>query len=587
MNVLGRLGARKAIRGVSVSPTLISLLIRSIRKVNTNGIKKEEPASVKVTERDDGIDLSRTFFESTDISSIQSMENILSILQDAETQAVSPTSDSHPERRVSPFLNAIRDLNVQYLNNFTTQFGKQIIRYSVIYHFNLRPYLVSNPSLYGYDVSSGEFAKNIDFIVDRIMDEASKKQNSFFVRYPEINLSKKLSYAQSIVRYYVINPEHCLQRLKVDIKSATKGILVYDKEYRSYLLPSIQIPSSHRFIVHDPLVMRSSLGIDRSDRNMLAFMAMDALVISSSIGGHHEFKKREGENHKLLALDNKDRVSLFIGMMKCDEIEGHLAFSILCKRILLKIQESNMEKEELPGDVEDALPISTTSAPSPDPIYSDSSSTSRQYWETGILRDYQRNVYDDIFEIGKVKYDVSRPRREQSPLVRQVGLKRVSEDDRKETMPNDIEKLPEYIVDINYGDLSDEFLLATFIENPESIRDMKCVVAFKSRLHDRLIHSQHYCEALASSQDLVAQCESDDAVKDILVNYFDRFFGKFYGKQPMDAEKWLVNLVLAVETRPYLINETMVKEAIDGYKDLITELLFRASPDLRDNDKKK
>lgn len=534
MNLLGRIGAGRAIR--LRSSTVSSLSVRNI-----NNAKDPE-----------NIDLSRTFFENTDVSSIQSMENILSILQDAETQAVWPSSS--PQRR-SPFLNAIRDLNVQYLNNFTTQLGQQIIRYAILYHINLRPFLVSNPQLYSYDVSSGGFAKNIDFLVDRIMDVAAKKRNSFFVRNPEINLSDKLSYAQSIVRYYVTNPEHCLQRLQVDVKSATKGTLIYDNEYSDYLLPNIPIPSSHRYIVHDPLVMRSSLGTDRSDRNLLPFIAMDPQVISSAIGKHHEYMRSKGTKHRLLALSDKDRMALFIGMMKCDEIEGQLAFSILCKRVLLKIQETKMEKEDLPGEK---------------PPVVEPADTSRQYWETGILKNYQRNVYDDIFEI-KGKLDMT-PRREHSPIVRQVLLKRV---DGKGT--GNVEKDPHYVVDINYGDLSDELLLATFVENPESISNMKCVVAFKSRLHDRLTHSRHYCDALASSEDLMAQCESDEAVKDILVNYFDRYFGKFYGKEPMEAEKWLVNLVLAVEARPYLINETMVRESIDGYRDLITELQLRAT----------
>ncbi|ODV79197.1 uncharacterized protein CANTADRAFT_249950 [Suhomyces tanzawaensis NRRL Y-17324] len=469
-------------------------MIRTLRRVGIRHYTKSPPIPNPLDAPP--IDLSKTF-GTVESFSIRSMENVLHILEDAESRPGT-------RKRQSPFFEALKRLDTQYLNHFTNQFGRQLFTYAVLYHFNLRPFLASNPYLVT------EFPAVLGQLQTRVQ---SPRPNSFFARNPELTLDHKLNYAQSIVRYFLMNDVHCLRRLAVDVQRVCKDVVSYDNSIRSYgLRLSRGIPSSTPYISHDPMELRSLLGTAKLEKNMLVFMPKHPDAIA-----------------KLTSCDPQ----LILAMMRCDEMEGEIAFEILCKRILLKIQEVKTMGDDVPAE--------------------------KQYWQDGLLGDSGDGGL-------QFEYASNHHHNRRKLDIKQAVVRDLTKATKSLRTTSTVERVPQQEVAVDYAELNDRLLLDKMVEDHRSVRDLKVVVAHRSKIAGRMMYDPVYREAMA----VAAAANDAETIKDVLVSYFDRYFGKFYGIDPVRAEKWMVNLLLAWDAMP-LVTPAAVNEAVAGHRQMVAQ----------------
>lgn len=446
--------------------------------------------------------------------SIQTMDNVMAILREMEPR-------EHRGSRPSQFLVALQHRDTEYLNRYTQAFGEEIYRYSVLYEFNSRPYLQSNKWLLdGFD-------RNIEVVLNRFMARAIlPPSNSFFRRYSELSLDSRLTYAQTLARYFVLNPVHCKHRLQIDIQHAAKEIISYDKRHRWDALV-LDLATSDRAMRGDPLVLRTRLP-QSNPRNALAFLAKDASVVQS------------------LATISRGEpdTSIVVPAMELDEMEGRLAFTITCKQLLFKIQDC---KEDA-GVVEppEATPTKTA-------FFLEDET---QYWEGpgGV-------------DATLVAEDTPVRRRMPFNFARVVPVNR----ERYTALPAP-HVVPQREVQADFASMDDRALLANLLENRARLRDIKVAVAHKSGLPYRMMENgpgrQQYQLAWASSERVEAAVadNNDEAIKDILAGHFDRYFARFYGAHALEAEAWVVSLADALGRNALLVNDTLLNDAVTTFK---------------------
>lgn len=81
-----------------------------------------------------------------------------------------------------------------------------------------------------------------------------------------------------------------------------------------------------------------------------------------------------------------------------------------------------------------------------------------------------------------------------------------------------------------------------FIEDSEEIMvdTVKCIIASKSRLPDRLIYSNDYKGALAEFE---GDLNDDQVIISELTGYFDRYFGVLYRNKPKEVDQWAASFI--------------------------------------------
>lgn len=302
-------------------------------------------------------DLSLTF---SDFSSINTMETVIDILTNAET-----ATPEQPAKHANRYLKAVKDKDLRFMGRFVHEFGEDIARYSIWRHINKCPVLLTNQQLLA------AFPQSMTNSVDQIIQGLLAKTNSAFILTTD---GSRVQYYQSLVRHLLLNPIHCLNRVKVDVKSATKPVLTFDDKYKSLGLPHLRAAQAQKYHLKDPFVLRTKLRSDKCDSQTLVFMPKDAATLGAAIiesrPGRTEFYsdslERNGHDNTLLSVD------YLLAYMECLEQEGKCAFTVALKRLLLLIQDAKMARDEL-EEPKVAL------EPSPKSI---ASTDSLQYWKT-------------------------------------------------------------------------------------------------------------------------------------------------------------------------------------------------------------
>jgi len=511
------------------------------------------------------LDFSKMFGDSF---SIDSMEKVLGILQNVEPQ---------PEQEY--LKRTTFDSN--FLNKFTHDLGKQLLRCRIMNYVNNRPYILSNPKMLANYPEN--FHGLIDLIMDTIFDDSFSHPQSVF---NQLKLNNTFDYYQSIARYYLINEEHCLRRLNMDIRHSAKRIISYNNN-TYYNLPTTAIPPACSHANHDPLIIQSALirrlASNRKELYLLPYVLKDSEVVKKFVS---DYQKKHG--FPVVDVDS------IIGLMSCQEMEGTTAFDVLCKRILLKSFEERTEK----ALATDGAQTQVVAAK----LKREKKKYNRKfenlmYWEDILEQTTEETESAPNMANFSIVIEEPPHKAKNKQDIPHVLIKPNEKENNPEEFQNGILR-PKQIIDVKYSDINCALILEKFHES-KSLMKIKAILAYKSNIPNRIMYSRNYQRALLAFEfdnqwyNIYYEefSSRDNQVIKILSDHFDRFFGMFYSRSPLNAEKWLINLLFAYEAIPDLFSDEKLREAIFDYKEMLTSVEFKlrvrkVSPELHSQDTK-
>lgn len=233
-----------------------------------------------------------------DYSSIQTMEKILSILHDAESN-----SDKAPARIVPKKDETSIDPAYELL-------GKSLFDYALIRHMNDREF-------FRYEHKDPQTSYNA--LHKRAFESYMNMENSFFQR-PNINRNNTLGRYQAIALYFLEDKSHCLRRLYKDIRYVTKEFSTPPSSKRdTHLFPDIKLPQPHKFDIDNPFTIGKALN-NKGKYNILSFLPNDEGFLKSFIT---RYQKLNGNQVIPIALLHN--------IMLAYELEGKLLFEVLTR----------------------------------------------------------------------------------------------------------------------------------------------------------------------------------------------------------------------------------------------------------------
>jgi hypothetical protein len=495
------------------------------------------------------LDFSKMFGDSF---SIDSMEKVLGILQNVEAQP-----QQHHVQRTT--------FDSNFLNKFTHDFGKQLLRCRIINYVNNRPYILSNPKMVAKYPEN--FHALVDLIMSTVFDDSFSHPQSVF---NQLKLNNTFDYYQSIARYYLMNEEHCIRRLNMDIRHSAKKIISYNNQ-TYYNLPTIAIPPACSYANHDPLIIQSALvrrlASNRKELYLLLYVLKDSDVLEKFVSDYQR-------KHGFPVVD----VDSIIGLMSCQEMEGAMAFEVLCKRILLKSFEERTEKAL---STEGALaPAMGTKVKREKKKYN-RKFENLKYWEDILEQTNDEAESEPNMSNFSIVVEEPPHRMRSKQDIPHVLIKSNENENNPEAFHDGILR-PKQIIDVKYSDINCALILEKFHES-KSLMKIKAILAYKSNIPNRIIYSRDYQRALLEfefdNQWYSIYYEEfssrDNQVIKILCDHFDRFFGMFYSRSPLNAEKWLINLLFAYEANPDLFSDEVLRDAIFDYKEMLTSVEFK------------
>lgn len=232
-----------------------------------------------------------------DFSSIQTMEKILSILHDAESN-----SDKAPAHIVSKKVEAEMDPAYELL-------GKSLFDYALIRHMNDREF-------FRFENKDPQISYNA--VHKRASETFMNMGNSFFQRQ-YINQNNTLNRYQAIALYFLNDKSHCLRRLYKDIRYVTKEFATApSSKGNAHLFPDIKLPPPHRFDPDNPFIVGKALN-NKGKYNILSFLPNDEGFLTS-FTRHQKSSGRQAIPTALLH-----------NIMLAYELEGKLLFEVLTR----------------------------------------------------------------------------------------------------------------------------------------------------------------------------------------------------------------------------------------------------------------
>lgn len=258
-------------------------------------------------------------FDTLDSSSFKTMENILQILHNAEEQV------DTKKKTVEAFSRDRIGSKSIFLNEFSSELGMDIFEYRIIRFLNEKGILHDYPEILRL------FPSSYERLVVTIVNSYKDMAQSYFKK-PEITMNGELSVYQAITKSFIEEDSRCLKRLNIDIKFLLKNILQYSPKKRIYNFPVLKIPPPKSYDTSNPLMMMKAFNVSTNRLNLLPFIVEDNHVIQKIIS-----------EHQMKGGPSPDPPSFIKALMKSQEIEGGMIFSILTRKLLYKSESLNAD----------------------------------------------------------------------------------------------------------------------------------------------------------------------------------------------------------------------------------------------------